>query len=846
MTVPRSRSLLSHGIIKSVVLLGCMAPLCGLLWASGPSDVGTYSINLSVIDEKNQPVPNATVEIRSNGGLTSTSATSSTGKVAFAVSDAGIYSLSIQRKGYLSNETTVEVSESNATQQVDVVLSEAALSQQSVEVKGEASNPVTETASSQATLSSAQAKNTALKPATLADALPLIPGIVRAKDGSVRIAGFGEDHSALLVNSVDVTDPATGSFGLSVPIDSVQTVEVSEMPYLAQYGKFTAGVVSAETRRGGDQWAYSLNDPFPDFRIRGAHMEGVADASPRFNLSGPLIKDKLYFVEGAEYLFNNQEVRTLPYPENLTKSTAFNSFTQLDAILTAKQTLTASFHFAPHSLQYAGLDYFNPQPVTPDANFHESTAMITHRWQIGDGLLQSTFAGTAVASEVSPQANADMVLTPVGNQGNYFSYNSRSATRFVWQEQWTPRALHFHGRHIFQIGSVIGHSENEGHFLGNPVALENASGQHIQQIRYVGGKPYYVSDTEPALYGQDHWILNPHFALDAGIRLEGQTVTSTTRAAPRTGFVWSPGDSGTTVIRGGIGVFYDSVPLDVYAFNSYPNQLITTYNAQGLPVGPPVRYLNITSQAAESNFPFIDQKLKSGNFAPYSTAWNVEFERTVKRWLVLRAKYLQSHEQDMITLQPEVIQNQPAFVLSSSGWAQTRQAEFTARIGSASPRQFFFSYVRQYAYGDVNDAGSYLGNFPSPVIQSNLIASLPSEIPNRFLFWGSYGNLPRKITLSPHLEYRNGFPYQPTNVYQQWVPTTGAQYRYPNYFSLDMRVSKDVQVNLQHAVRLSLTVRNLTNHFNPLEVHSNLADPQYGTFFGNYDRKFLFDFDFLF
>jgi len=69
---------------------------------------------------------------------------------------------------------------------------------------------------------------------------------------------------------------------------------------------------------------------------------------------------------------------------------------------------------------------------------------------------------------------------------------------------------------------------------------------------------------------------------------------------------------------------------------------------------------------------------------------------------------------------------------------------------------------------------------------------------------------------------------------------------YPNYFSLDMRVSKDVQVNLQHAVRLSFTVRNLTNHFNPLEVHSNLADPQYGRFFGNYDRKFLLDFDFLF
>ena len=51
------------------------------------------------------------------------------------------------------------------------------------------------------------------------------------------------------------------------------------------------------------------------------------------------------------------------------------------------------------------------------------------------------------------------------------------------------------------------------------MTLQNASGQLIEQIRYVGGKPYHVSDAEPAIYGEDHWILNPHLALDAGIRL---------------------------------------------------------------------------------------------------------------------------------------------------------------------------------------------------------------------------------------------------------------------------------------------------------------------------------------
>ena len=824
----------------------CMA-ICGVTGTSGAADFRTWIIHLSVIDEKNLPVPDATVEVRVSDKLVSTSSTDATGKVALTVNLPGTYSLKIQKKGSLPTETTLEVNEGNAAQDIDidVLLTTVALSQQRVEVKGEASNPITETSSGPTTLAPAKAKDTPLRPATLVDALPLIAGIVRGPDGSVRIAGFGEDHSALLVNSVDVTDPATGAFGLSVPIDSVETIEVSEMPYLAEYGRFTAGVVAADTRRGGEKWNYSLNDPFPDFFIRSGHLDGIRDAAPRFNLSGPIIANRLYFLEGAEYLLDKQEVRTLPFDQSLSTSKAFNSFTQFDAILSANQTLTGSFHFAPHSQQYAGLDYFNPQPVTPSADFHETTGTLTDRLAIGGGLLQSTVSSRVVSSGITAQGTADMVLTPTGNLGNYFSQESRRANRFEWIEEWTPRTLHFAGHHTLKFGSVLGHSENVGHFYARPVLIDDASGYLLQQINFSGAGAFDLADMEPAAFAQDHWVLNSHLAIDAGLRLEAQTITYTTRAAPRIGFEWTP-DVGKTVVRGGIGVFYDSVPLDVYAFNSYPEQTITTYNSTGVPVGPPVEYINLTAQAAQSHFPFIDSAQKSGNFAPYSVAWNVAFERAVNRFLLLRVKYLQSHEQDMITLQPEVVQNQNAFVLGASGWARTRQAEFTARIGAASNRRFFFSYVRQYAYGDISDANSYLGNYPFPVVRESLIASLPSEIPNRFLLWGSYA-FPRKILLMPHVEFRNGFPYQPTNEFQQYLDAGyGPQYRFPRYFSLDLRVSKDIQVDSKHAVRLSGTVRNLTDHFNPLEVHSNIADPQYGVFFGNYDRRAVLDFDVLF
>jgi outer membrane receptor for ferrienterochelin and colicin len=168
--------------------------------------------------------------------------------------------------------------------------------QQSVTVQSSNSqNPLAEASSSETTLPTGSAKSSPLRPSTVIDTLPLVPGVIRTPDGRVQVSGVDEVHSSLLINAVNVNDPATGDFGLGVPVDSVDLLRVMQSPYLAQYGSFTAGVVSADTRPGGDKWEYSLNDPLPDFRIRSGHLEGLRDASPRLNFSGPLIRNHLYF-----------------------------------------------------------------------------------------------------------------------------------------------------------------------------------------------------------------------------------------------------------------------------------------------------------------------------------------------------------------------------------------------------------------------------------------------------------------------------------------------------------------------------------------------------------------------
>lgn len=213
----------------------------------------------------------------------------------------------------------------------------------------------------------------------------------------------------------------------------------------------------------------------------------------------------------------------------------------------------------------------------------------------------------------------------------------------------------------------------------------------------------------------------------------------------------------------------------------------------------------------------------------------------------LQVRYLQNDSTGLVIedpLPPDRESANGAILLSGSGDAHYRQFEITNRVRLAEQRELYISYVRSRGRGDLNDFANYLGTFPTPIVRPNAYSTLPADLPNRFLCWGAF-RLPRKFAVAPAAEYRSGFPYLVTDVAQRYV---GIPYssRFPNFLSLDTRVSKDLQVNPKYAVRLSLSGFNLTNHFNPEAVHNNIADPSCGFFFGHRGRRFTVDFDFLF
>src|SRR5437879_11023511 len=140
-----------------------------------------------------------------------------------------------------------------------------------------------------------------LAAARVDQALPLIPGVVRSSTGEISIEGATEQQSTLLVNGLNASDPASGNFRLNLPIDSVESVQVFQHPYTAEYGAFTGGVAAVETRRGKDQWHFEVNDFLPDFRFKGGHIRGVAEETPRVNFNGPLIQEQLFMSNSSSF-----------------------------------------------------------------------------------------------------------------------------------------------------------------------------------------------------------------------------------------------------------------------------------------------------------------------------------------------------------------------------------------------------------------------------------------------------------------------------------------------------------------------------------------------------------------
>jgi hypothetical protein len=820
---PNGRQLYGVGkIIFSLFLICCFASVAVARHANAIT--GQLEGTVALRDSAGKLSFVSGAKLKLSGAVTFETETDANGEFVIAAIPPGTYTLEADSPGFEAVQT-IQVQPSSV--QVLLELKPVATSVVVTADQGETKNPAPSETVSDKTLRDAPNVNERFE-----SSLPLIPGVVRGPDGHVNLKGTRSTQSGALVNSANVTDPVTGSPAINLPVDVVASVQVISNPYDPEYGRFTGAVSTVATKTSDyEKFHFSVQNFIPRARVRDGSIRGIGSTTPRITFTGPLLRDKIAMTQSFEYRFVQTPVNSLPPFERDTKLESFDSYTQLDFTISSKQTANVSLAFYPQKLDFLGLNTFTTQQSTPDFHQRGYQVNVQDSYVIGKGgLLNSQFSYKRFDADVTAQSDNPYRSLLETTEGGFFNRQARRTSRTSWQEIYHFAPRRFIGTHQFTVGLSYEHSEYEGHQTDLPVELDGVADKPVERISFTSPTSFHVGQNETEWFAGDQWAITPRLTLDLGIRFDNDTITSSTHAAPRAGFLLALTGDGKTLLKGGIGIFYDRVPLMAVTFPDLPNRTVSVLSQNGQPVSS-VSYQNQIAGALRN---------------PRSTSWSLELDRQVLSRLYLRVAYEQRNTSDDLIVSP--VSHGPAGVLELSNKGLDTYREFQVAVRyKAGAHLLNASYVRSRAFGDLNELNQFFGNLAQPVIQPDARGRLSFDAPNRFLFWGTIA-APWKLTVVPVYDLHTGFPYSVQNEFREYVGPRNID-RFPLFSSFDIQVSRPISLHFHGKrvpARIGMGAFNLFNHFDPRDVQNNLASSRYGGFFNSswreYRGKFVLEF----
>ncbi|HEV3140632.1 MAG TPA: TonB-dependent receptor, partial [Vicinamibacterales bacterium] len=288
------------------------------------------------------PLGGATVVVRDPSGIeTANILSDADGKFAIANLPAGKYQVTVSLDGFVTFTVQAAVTAgAHTTLPVDLPI--ASLTDIVTVV---APTPIVSSADTISSSAAIDSKETdRLSPGSgLQGALRLLASVIEVPNG-LSIRGGRPTQSGTQIGSTTLTDPSMGLVRFTLPDDAIDSVSVLPNPYAVEYGRFSSGVVVIQTRRAGDQWKARINNLDPWFRSKRHQdyaIKGIAGFAPRLAVGGPIVQDRLFIEETAQYRYSVADVPSRPEDE-LQTTHWFSSFTRVDANLSPRQTLVVS------------------------------------------------------------------------------------------------------------------------------------------------------------------------------------------------------------------------------------------------------------------------------------------------------------------------------------------------------------------------------------------------------------------------------------------------------------------------------------------------------------------------
>lgn len=316
--------------------------LCFAAFAFGQRTSG--NIEGTITDPNGAVVPNASVTARATGtttGFNQTVTADSNGFYQFAQVPAGTYQVTATGTGF---QTT--------RQDVNVVVDGSARADFKLSVGG-GETVVDVTADGAVTIDTTDTQiDTNITKQIIEDLpagtnfstlLKTAPNVrPEARAGGFQIDGASGSENVFVIDGQEVTNFRTGSLNtnFNIPFELVQEVQVKSTGYAAEFGGATGGLIYVVTPGGNDTWRGTFGASFKPAKLQGDPSVGLStytiagvsnrptafeffqpakdggvDFFPVAQLSGPIVKGKLWF--SATYAPQLLETsRTIDYFSN--------------------------------------------------------------------------------------------------------------------------------------------------------------------------------------------------------------------------------------------------------------------------------------------------------------------------------------------------------------------------------------------------------------------------------------------------------------------------------------------------------------------------------------------------
>lgn len=556
-----------------------------------------------VADPSGAPLPDALVTVtRQASGLGRAMVTDAAGGYVLRSLPAGVYDVTAGCRGFATQVLHGLAFHLSANVHIDFVLT-LAPRREAVEVSGTA--PVLQTIMSAPSriVQRDEIETLPVLARNFSDLAALAPGVTQTGVfGGVEVSGSRDFHNAYLVDGVSAEGQRLGNQRIAYSQDWIDEFQVLTSQHPVEFGQASGGVLHAITRSGGNRVAG---------RAYGYFRDEVLDATPAFaaektpleqqrvglTLGGPLLRDRLFFFTGFEYL--RHESRNLVRSSFASANGAF-PYTEEQKLFLLKLDLQAG---PSHRIVLRG----NGDLKEVDG------AGVGGRSSQEHGLSTDSTAYDFMASwsgVLTPRLLNELRLAYTTSRTVDECHFAQTHPQGAWFEQAYPGVLlgcpptygtivedqlqgfeslsWDSGRHAWKAGAQLQWlrpKANVRHYRDGSFAFErdlpfSLANPDSYPYLFIMAEGPSILDRQSIWAGagflQDRWHVAPDLTLNLGLRydLDASFTVFNDRirvdrgferirvdkdnVAPRIGFEWTPfGTQKRTMLRGGAGVFYD-------------------------------------------------------------------------------------------------------------------------------------------------------------------------------------------------------------------------------------------------------------------------------------------------